>query len=47
MRPRRSPQADREVRRDTRLRQARTCNGHLAGVAGVALMDEMLGLDWL
>ena len=47
MRPRRSPQADREVRRDTRLRQARTCYGHLAGVAGVALMDEMLGLDWL
>ena len=46
MRPRRSPQADREVRRDTRLRQARTCYGHLAGVAGVALMDEMLGLDW-
>lgn len=47
MRPRRSPQADREVRRNTRLRQARTCYGHLAGVAGVALMDEMLGLDWL
>ena len=47
MRPRRSPQADREVRRDTRLRQARTCYGHLAGKAGVALMDEMLGLDWL
>ena len=47
MRPKRSPQAEREVRRDTRLRQARTCYGHLAGVAGVALMEEMLGLDWL
>ena len=46
MRPRRSPQAKREVRCETRLRQARTCYGHLAGVAGVALMDEMLGLDW-
>ena len=46
-RPKRSPQAEREVRRDTRLRQARTCYGHLAGVAGVALMDKMLGLDWL
>ena len=47
MRPKRSPQAEREVRRDTRLRQARICYGHLAGVAGVALMEEMLGLDWL
>ena len=47
MRPKRSPQAEREVRRDSRLRQARTCYGHLAGVAGVALMDEMLGLEWL
>jgi len=45
-RPKRSPQAEREVRRDTRLRQARTCYGHLAGVAGVSLMEEMLGLDW-
>ena len=47
MRLKRSPQAEREVRRDTRLRQARTCYGHLAGVAGVALMDEMLGQDWI
>ena len=46
-RPKHSPQAEREVRRDTRLRQARTCYGHLAGVAGVALMDGMLGMDWL
>ena len=47
IRPNFSPQEQREVRRNTRLRQARTCYGHLAGVAGVALMDEMLGLKWL
>ena len=42
-----SPQAAREVRRDTSLRRARTCYGHLAGVAGVNLMDELLGRGWL
>ena len=42
-----SPQAAREVRRDTPLRRARTCYGHLAGVAGVALMDELLRRGWL
>ncbi|MEC8857451.1 MAG: hypothetical protein VX664_08685 [Chloroflexota bacterium] len=47
MRPRLSAQAEREVRRNTSLRQARTCYGHLAGVAGVALMDELLGLELL
>ncbi len=47
MRPKLSAQAKREVRRDSRLRRARTCYGHLAGVAGVALMDKMLGLGWL
>jgi len=47
MRPKLSSQAACEVRRDTPLRRARTCYGHLAGVAGVALMDEMLGLGWL
>ena len=47
MRPKRSAQAMREVRRDTRLRQARTCYGHLAGVAGVALMDSLAGQGWL
>ena len=46
-RPKRSPQAQREVRRDTPLRKARTCYGHLAGVAGVALMEELLGREWL
>ena len=47
VRPKFSPQSQREMRRNTPLRQARTCYGHLAGVAGVALMDEMLGLKWL
>ena len=42
-----SPPALREVRRDTPLRRARTCYGHLAGVAGVELMDELLGRGWL
>ena len=47
MRPKLSSQAEREVRRDSRLRQARTCYGHLAGVAGMALMSKMLSLGWL
>ena len=47
MRPKLSDQAKREVQRDSRLRRARTCYGHLAGVAGVALMDKMIGLGWL
>ena len=38
IRPKRSSQAQREVRRNTPLRKARTCYGHLAGVAGVALL---------
>ena len=42
-----SPQAQREVRRDTPIRRARTCYGHLAGVIGVQLMDELLGRGWL
>ena len=42
-----SPQARREVRRDTPLRRARTCYGHLAGVAGVQLMDELRRRGWL
>lgn len=45
--PRRSPQAQREVRRNTALRHARTCYDHLAGVAGVALMDAMCTRGWL
>ena len=42
-----SAQALREVRRNTSLRRARTCYGHLAGVAGVDLMDELLRRGWL
>ena len=42
-----SPQAWREVRRDTLLRRGRTCYGHLAGVAGVDLLEELLRLGWL
>ena len=42
-----SAQALREVRRNTSLRRARTCYGHLAGVAGVDLMDDLLRHGWL
>jgi DNA-binding transcriptional ArsR family regulator len=45
--PRRGPQATREVRRNTAMRQARTCYDHLAGVVGVQLLDEMLRRAWL
>jgi len=43
----RSKQAGREVQHNTLLRQARTCYGHLAGVAGVRLLDECLKRHWL
>ncbi len=39
--------AAREVERNTPLRQARVCYSHLAGVAGVRLLDEMLRRGWL
>jgi DNA-binding transcriptional ArsR family regulator len=42
-----SPQAARQVQRNTPLRQARTCYDHLAGVAGITLLDEMLRRRWL
>jgi hypothetical protein len=42
-----SAQAGRERRRDTPLRQARTCYDHLAGVAGVALLERMRERRWL
>jgi DNA-binding transcriptional ArsR family regulator len=45
--PRRSPQARRESHGNTAIRQARTCYDHLAGVAGVQLLDEMLHRGWL
>ena len=42
-----SPQASRQVQRNTPLRQARTCYDHLAGVAGIKLLDEMVRRRWL
>ena len=42
-----SAQAAREVRRNTPIRQARTCYGHLAGVAGVTLFQELVDRGWL
>jgi hypothetical protein len=42
-----SHQAAREVRRNSPIRQARTCYDHLAGVAGVTLMDAMMQRGWL
>ena len=47
IRPKLSAQAAREVRRDTPLRRTRTCYGHLAGVAGVQLMEQLLSRRWL
>ena len=46
-RPKRSAQAEREVRHDTPLRRSRSCYAHLAGVEGVALMDGLLELGWI
>ena len=42
-----SPQAAREVRRNTLLRQGRTCYDHLAGVVGVQLLEALLQHGWL
>jgi hypothetical protein len=42
-----SPQAAREVQRNTMLRQGRTCYDHLAGVVGVELLDALLQRGWL
>ncbi|MBO0922075.1 helix-turn-helix transcriptional regulator [Cellulomonas sp. zg-ZUI222] len=41
------PSSFRAVRADTRLRAARTCYDHLAGAAGVALLDGMVGAGFL
>jgi DNA-binding transcriptional ArsR family regulator len=46
-RPTISAQAARAVRRDLPIRQARTCYDHLAGVAGVHLLDTLLERGWL
>ena len=43
----RSPQAEREVRRDTSVRRARTCYDHLGGVAGVLLYVELSKRGWI
>jgi DNA-binding transcriptional ArsR family regulator len=45
--PKRSAQAARAVQRDMPIRQARTCYDHLAGVAGVQLLDALLERGWL
>lgn len=45
--PHPSAQAAREVRRNTALRQARTCYKHLAGVAGVQLLEALCQRGWL
>jgi len=45
--PPRSAQAARQVHRNSAVRRARTCYDHLAGVAGVALLDELLRRGWL
>ncbi len=42
-----SAQAGREVRRNSPIRQARSCYDHLAGVAGVQLFDELLRRGWI
>ncbi len=45
--PPRSAQAAREVRRNSALRQARTCYQHLSGIAGVDLLEQLLDRGWL
>jgi DNA-binding transcriptional ArsR family regulator len=42
-----STRAGRERRRDSPLRRARTCYDHLAGVAGVALVETMQKRRWV
>ncbi len=42
-----SAQAIIQVRKNSELRQHRTCYDHLAGVAGVELLGTMLSLGWL
>lgn len=45
--PARSLEAERLVRNDAPIRQARRCYDHLAGVAGVGLLDALLERGWL
>jgi DNA-binding transcriptional ArsR family regulator len=46
-RPLRSRTAAAAVRKDAPIRRARTCYDHLAGVAGVQALDELLARAWL
>lgn len=39
--------AMKEVRSNSEIRQCRSCYDHLAGVAGVKLLQDMLKLGWL
>ena len=39
--------ATREVQKNSPIRQSRTCYDHLAGVAGVDLLKQMMQLGWL
>lgn len=41
------PAASREAGRDVLVRRARTCYDHLAGVAGVDLLDGLLARGWV
>jgi len=41
-----SARASLEIGRDSPLRRARTCYDHLAGIAGVELLDEMMKRKW-
>jgi len=45
--PLRSRQAAAAVEHDAPIRRARTCYDHLAGVAGVRVLDELLERGWL
>ncbi len=47
LQPKRSAQAARAVQRDMPIRHARTCYDHLAGVAGVQLLDALVTRGWL
>lgn len=42
-----STQASKEVKINSPIRQCRSCYDHLAGVAGVELLQEMIRLGWL
>jgi DNA-binding transcriptional ArsR family regulator/DNA-binding PadR family transcriptional regulator len=45
--PRKSKGAIYEVENDSPIRRARTCYDHLAGVAGVELLDGIMSRGWL